>query len=192
MKEQKNFFNKRGQRIAGIVCLSFLAGIIGGAVMAGMMESGSRGELSLYLRGLLDGTPEETGFGALYFKYLKYALLIWAGGWLSAGLFVSGAVFLFRSVSLGFTSAMLFLTCGKGAFLEVLTLLLPQNLFLVPAYVLMMTASVYYLFLWGERTGRLTAKQERRQKRTEYCILFFCSAALLAVGTGVEHMLLVG
>jgi uncharacterized membrane protein SpoIIM required for sporulation len=105
------------------------------------------------------------------------------------GLFLSGAVFLFRSAAVGFTSAMLMTAYGmKGIFRAVS--FLPQNLLLIPAYILMMSAALYYMLHWQEEGGKRTLKREKRRKRTEYCILFGVSVLLILGAVGVERMLL--
>ena len=106
------------------------------------------------------------------------------------GLFFGGAAFLFRSVAVGFTSAMMMATYGgKGIFLSATTFL-PQNLLLIPAYILIMSASIYYLLSWREEGAKRTLKREQRRKQAEYCILFGISIVLLAAAAGVERAIL--
>ena len=106
------------------------------------------------------------------------------------GLFFSGSAFLFRSIAVGFTSAMMMTAYGtKGVFIAA-TSFLPQNLLLIPAYILMMSAALYYMLHWQEEGRKRTLKRERRRKQTEYCILFGMSVLLLAGAAGVEKMLL--
>jgi len=102
------------------------------------------------------------------------------------GLFLSGAAFLLRSISLGFASAMLMVTYGvKGVWGAMLSIL-PQNIILIPAYIFTMCAAIYYLLDWNEGHGKRGLKRERRRKQTEYCILFLASIALIAIGAGIE------
>ena len=106
MKRQKRRTDKQLQRIIGIVCLSFLLGTAGGALLANLLPKGQQGQLSAFLQqALADG--DEIGFAAIFWKYLKYDIIIWLGGWMQLGLFFAGAAFLFRSVCVGFTSAMM-------------------------------------------------------------------------------------
>ena len=114
MKRQKRRTDKQLQRIIGIVCLSFLLGTAGGALLANLLPQGQQGQLSAFLQqALADG--DEIGFAAIFWKYLKYDIIIWLGGWMQLGLFFAGAAFLFRSVCVGFTSAMMMAAYGmKG------------------------------------------------------------------------------
>ena len=70
------------------------------------------------------------------------------------------------------------------------TSFLPQNLLLIPAYILMMSAALYYMLHWKEEGIKRALKRERRRKQTEYCILFGVSVLLLAGAAGVERVLL--
>ena len=187
--KKKRRMDRQVQKIIGIVCLSFLLGALGGAVAANLLPAGEQGELTLFLQGAAEET-EMPSFWALFWKYLKYDLMIWLGGWMQMGLFLSGAAFLFRSVSVGFTSAMLMTAYGAKGIWMAATSFLPQNLLLIPAYILMMSAALYYMLHWQEEGTKRTLKRERRRKQTEYCILFGASVLLLLGAAGVERMML--
>ncbi|MBR4934548.1 MAG: stage II sporulation protein M [Anaerotignum sp.] len=186
---KKRGTDRQVQKVIGIVCLSFLLGNIGGALAANLLPAGEQGELSLFLQGMTEGS-QVSSFGALFWKYLKYDLVIWLGGWMQMGLFISGMTFLFRGVSLGFTSAMLLNVYGVRGIGMVITSLLPQNILLIPAYILMMSAALYYMLHWKEEGGKRALKRERRRRQTEYCILFAISVVLLAGAVVVERMVL--
>lgn len=189
MRKKKRRIDKQVQKIVGIVCLSFLLGTLGGALAANLMPAAEQGELSMFLQGAIEET-KEASFLSIFWKYLKYGIIIWLGGWMQLGLFFSGAAFLFRSVAVGFTSAMVMATYGgKGIFLAAAAFL-PQNLLLIPAYILMMSASIYYLLSWREEGAKRTLKRERRRKQVEYCILFGICVVLLAAAAGVESAIL--
>ena len=193
MKQQKSkkpWIDKQLQRIVGVVCLSFLLGIAGGALLANLLPQGQQGELSAFLQQTLADT-DKTAFGSIFWKYLKYDVIIWLGGWMQLGLFFAGAAFLFRSICVGFTSAMMLTVYGaRGIFLSAAAFL-PQNLLLIPAYIFMMSASVYYLLSWQEEGRKRTLKREKRRKQMEYCILFGVSVLFLAAASGIERLLLV-
>ena len=185
---KKQRADRQVQKVIGIVCLSFLFGITGGALVANLLPAGEQGELSLFLQGMME-EGQVPSFGALFWKYLKYDLVIWLGGWMQMGLFLSGMAFLFRSVSLGFTSAMLLTAYGVRGIGMVITSLLPQNILLIPSYILMMSAALYYMLHWKEE-GKRALKRERKRRQTEYCILFGISVVLLVGAVTVERMLL--
>ncbi len=97
-------------------CLPFflLMGTAGGALLANLLPQGQQGQLSAFLQqALADG--DEISFAAIFWKYLKYDVIIWLGDGCSWGFFFAGAAFLFRSVCVGFTSAMMMAAYGMGA-----------------------------------------------------------------------------
>ncbi|WMI81721.1 stage II sporulation protein M [Anaerotignum sp. MB30-C6] len=185
MVKRNRRLDKRGQKIISIVCLSFLCGVMGGAIAANLMGDGAKTELAGIIKSVAD--VEQAGsFGVVFWKYLKYDLLIWLGGWLSLGLFLSGAAFLLRSISLGFASAMMMVTYGAKGIWGAIFAILPQNIILIPAYIFTMCAAIYYLLAWNEGNGKRGLKRERRRKQTEYCLLLLASAVLIAIGAGIE------
>lgn len=190
MKRRK--MDRQVQKIIGIVCLSFLLGTIGGALAANFLPVGERRELMLFLEETRK-QEEIPSFLYLFWKYLKYDLIIWLGGWMQMGLFLSGVAFLFRSVTVGFTSAMMMTAYGGKGIVLAVSSFLPQNLLLIPAYTLMMSAALYYMLHWKEEGVKRGLKRERKRRQTEYCILFGASVLLLAGAAGVERwILLVG
>ena len=186
--KKKRKVDRQVQKILSIVCLSFLLGILGGAAAANLLPAGEQGALSFFLSDAVEG-KEVPSFGVLFWKYLKYDLIIFLGGWMQMGLFLSGAAFLFRGISVGFTSAMLLSVYGAKGILLAVTSFLPQNILLIPAYVLMMSSAVYYMLHWQEE-GKRALKRERRRRQTEYCILFGVSILLLLGAAGMERMIL--
>lgn len=185
MIKQNKWFDKKGQKIIIIVCLSFLLGVMGGAIAANLMGADAKTELA----GVIQDAAQiqKTGsFTAVFWKYLKYDLIIWLGGWLRLGLFLSGMAFLLRSISLGFASAMMMVTYGMKGVGGTILSVLPQNMILIPAYLFIMCAAIYYLMSWNEGNGKRGLKRERRRKQTEYCILFLASIVLIAIGAGIE------
>ncbi len=189
MKKRKQGIDKRLLRIMGVVCLSFLLGVLGGALLANLLSGTARAELTSFLQGALT-EGSEVGFWSIFLKYFKYDLLIWLGGWVPLGIFLSGAAFLFRGAAVGFTSAILFTTYGRRGVWIAASSLLPQNLLLIPTYILIMTASVYYLTSWNEQGGKRALKRERRRKQAEYSLLLLVSMVMLAVAAGMERAIL--
>lgn len=186
MGKKKKGLDKRGQKIILMVCLSFLLGVIGGAIGANLMGSGQQAELSAFLHDAMVTPTQKQTFWTIFWKYLKYDLLIWVGGWMNMGLFLAGSAFLLRSISLGFASAMMMVTYGTKGVFGAMVRILPQNIVLIPAYLFIMCAAIYYLFSWKEGGGKRALTRERRRKQTEYCILFVISVVLIAVGAGIE------
>ena len=70
---------ERGQMIFMIVCLSFLLGTIGGAVAANLAGRSGEETLVRFLQEHLTAGGDSS-FWYTFWKYMKYDLLIWAGG----------------------------------------------------------------------------------------------------------------
>ena len=83
MKKKKRRIDKQVQKIIDIVCLSFLLGIAGGALAANLMPTGQQTELSLFLQGAIEEMGEAS-FLSIFWKYLKYDIIIWLGGWMQS------------------------------------------------------------------------------------------------------------
>ena len=164
-------------------------GILGGALAANLLPMEEKEELAHFLQ-VAEELSEIPSFWALFWKYLKYDILIWLGGWLQMGIFLSGAAFLFRSISLGFTSAMMMTVYGVKGIWKVTTSFLPQNILLIPAYVLMMSAAFYYMLHWKEDMAKRAWRREKKRRQAEYCILFGVSVFLMMGAAGVERILL--
>ncbi len=176
----------KNQKILLLISSCFLLGVAGGALAANIAGQSGTETFALFLKKYLT-TQEDVSFGYVFWKYLKYDLLIWAGGWLSMGIFLSGSICLFWGVSLGFTTAMMMASYGsKGVLLAVMGVV-PQNMILIPVYLTMTGAAMYYLFVWDEEVVRKRAiKREKRKRKTEYCILLVGSVVLVCLASCVE------
>ncbi len=176
----------KSEKILLLICCCFLLGVAGGALAANIAGQSGTETFALFLKKYLT-TQEAVSFGYVFWKYLKYDLLIWVGGWLSMGIFLSGSICLFWGVSLGFTTAMMMASYGKKGVLLAMMGVIPQNLILIPVYVMMTGAAMYYLFVWDEEVFRKrTAKREKRKRKTEYCILLAGSVVLVCLASCVE------
>ena len=174
MKRQKRRTDKQLQRIIGIVCLSFLLGTAGGALLANLLPQGQQGQLSAFLQqALADG--DEISFAAIFWKYLKYDIIIWLGGWMQLGLFFAGAAFLFRSVCVGFTSAMMMAAYGMKGVLLSATAFLPQNLLLIPYDVRLCVLSAF--LAGGGRQADAEARKTAKAAGILHSLWGVCAAA---------------
>lgn len=179
-------------RIAFIILLAFLAANIIGAMLCNGIYGTKTSGLALELKNFFTGVKENgvTGsysFSTIYWKYLKYSLFIWIGGWLSYGCIISGVALCFRGLSLGFTTAMLLRTYGfKGFFVALLTIV-PQNLILIPAYlILTWAATCFWLRRGRSSNGKAGLRREKNKQYTEYSIFLMAAILLIAVATLVE------
>lgn len=181
-----NSILERGQTVISIVCLTFLLGIVFGAILANV--SGATASDGQTLSSQVLGNTENASFSSVYFKSFKYIFLIWLGGWLKYGLFVSGSIFLFKSISIGYSVAYCMLLYGKETLGHVVLKFLPSNCIIIPVYVCIMGITIFYLDSWNEHKGKRSYKREKRKKQTEYVILLLLCMSVLALGVGVEML----
>lgn len=177
------------RRIFLIVCLFFLFGSLLGALAANLLGAAQKAELAAFLEMAMQQEEVPT-IWKIFGKYLKYALLIWLGGWTTAGIFVSGAAFLLRSMAVGFSSAAILTAYGIKGVEMIVTTVLPQNLLLIPAYSILMAAAVSMLFIPNQEKGKRTLRRKRRKRRAEYGFVFAGAAVMLLFAAGVEKILL--
>lgn len=183
---QKKKNSIKSEKILLLVCICFLLGVTGGALAANIAGQSGKEAFALFLKKYLT-MEEDVSFGYVFWKYLKYDLLIWVGGWLSMGIFLSGSICLFWGVSLGFTTAMMMASYGKKGVLLAMVGVVPQNLILIPVYLAMTSAAMYYLFAWEEEVFRQrAAKREKRKRKTEYLILLTASVVLICLASCIE------
>ncbi|WP_317854070.1 stage II sporulation protein M [Chakrabartyella piscis] len=170
------------------VCGIFLCGIAIGAVFANYVGIGWLSDMGVILE---EGTETGTlqSYGEIFWKYGKYQLLIWLGGWRPIGMVVSGSAFLFRGISLGFCSAMILLTYGVGGIWLVIVSYLPQNLILIPAYIAMMCVAIFYTTKLSRNTTIHKRKQTINGTHMEYILLLLLSFIPIAIGVGIERLL---
>lgn len=187
MKKRNDQTDKR--RIFSIVCLFFLFGVLGGAVLANLLTAEQKAELTAFLETALFIQDEPT-YWHIFWKYMKYDLCIWLGGWTIAGIFFSAAAFLFRGIAVGFTSAAIFTAYGWKGIWRAVTTVLPQNLLLIPTYCIILTAALYYMLPAQQKMGIRMQKREQRRRRAEYTILFAGSVGMLLLAAGIEKVVI--
>lgn len=185
MKKRNGQTDRR--KVFSIVCLFFLLGALGGAVAANLLQAAQKAELAAFLETALF-QQDAVSCQQIFWKYLKYALFIWLGGWKAKGLFISAGVFLFRSIAVGFTSAAVCIAYGVKGVWMVITSFLPQNLVLIPLYSILMTAAVYKPE--QRELGKRMQKRERRRRRAEYGMLFAGAMVVLLLAVWVEKVIL--
>ncbi len=192
MGKQRGIRSERGQIMIGIICLSFLLSAVAGAIAANYMGGEQVAyfgqEINTFFGEIREhGISRNTHFLPVYFKYIKYDILIWLGGWITGGVFLSVGVLLFRGISLGFTTAMLMKQFGMRGMLAATVSFVPQNIIIVPVFLFMTWAAIHFFVDMREKgVGRASLRRERQRKQAEYSILFGGSLACLAVASVLE------
>ena len=189
-RKKKQTSGEKRQMIWGILCLSFLCSTACGAVAANLSAQEAASQVqSLIAAWQTDGMI--VTYGGKFFKYLKYLLLIWLGGQVTPGLFLSVGTLLFRGACLGYASSAILLAFGKKGLLFAASAIVPQNLFLVPAYLAMTWAALRYATRRRqELSGKDALLREKRKDQTEYVLLLLGGVILLALGAFTEVLLM--
>lgn len=179
--------NKKRQMMAIIICLFFLLSTIMGAILANSLSLEDVNNLQSSLETLFQKEQNSKGFSSIFFKYLKYDVLIWLGGCFYYGAILSAGVLAFRGISLGYTASVLFRTYGAKGIFPVICSMLPQNLILLPIYFFM--TWIAFCFLLEQKSGQYgkgALKREVTRRWTEYIILFVGSVLAVILASLVE------
>lgn len=192
MEKRRGIQVEKRQIMMGIVCLSFLLSTVVGAIAANYMgakQAASLGqEMTTFFGEIRErGISGNTQFVPVFFKYIKYDILIWLGGWITGGIFLSVGILLFRGISLGFTTAMLMKQFGLRGMLTATVSFVPQNIIIVPVFLFMTWAAIRFFITMGEKgVGKAGLRRERQRKQAEYSILLGGSVLCLAVASVLE------
>ena len=185
MPKRRNKQEKR-QMMAVMICLFFLLSTTIGAIFANGLSQEDVSALQLNIQKLFAEQKANT-FSAIFLKYLKYDILIWLGGCFCYGGVLSAGVLAFRGISLGYTTAILIRSYGGNGIVAAICSLFPQNLILLPVYFFMTWLALCFLLEQRKGvSGKGALKREAQKRWTEYSILFFGSAVLIAAASFLE------
>ena len=173
------------QMMAITICLFFLLSTMVGAMLANGLSLEEVNHLQSSLEALFQ--KEQNSFLSVFFKYLKYDVLIWLGGCFYYGAILSAGILAFRGISLGYTTSVLFRTYGAKGIFPVICSMLPQNLILLPIYFFM--TWIAFCFLLEQKSGQYgkgALKREITRRWTEYIILFVGSVLAVILASLIE------
>ncbi len=177
--------NDKRQMMAITICLFFLLSTMVGAMLANGLSLEEVNHLQSSLEALFQ--KEQNSFLSVFFKYLKYDVLIWLGGCFYYGAILSAGILAFRGISLGYTTSVLFRTYGAKGIFPVICSMLPQNLILLPIYFFM--TWIAFCFLLEQKSGQYgkgALKREITRRWTEYIILFVGSVLAVILASLIE------
>ena len=177
--------NDKRQMMAITICLFFLLSTMVGAMLANGLSLEEVNHLQSSLEALFQ--KEQNSFLSVFFKYLKYDVLIWLGGCFYYCAILSAGILAFRGISLGYTTSVLFRTYGAKGIFPVICSMLPQNLILLPIYFFM--TWIAFCFLLEQKSGQYgkgALKREITRRWTEYIILFVGSVLAVILASLIE------
>lgn len=170
----------------------FLIGIVFGAIVVNSLSLTQKHDLYMYVSQFFGHVNEgelaqpSVIFTQSYAHYAKYFGLMWILGLSIIGLPIILILLFLKGVVVGFTVGFLVNQLGMSGFFLSFVSIMPQNFILVPAFVIVGTASISFCL-----------KMVRQQfvKRTnipifpqflKYTVLILCVSAALAFASAFE------
>ncbi|OZM57125.1 stage II sporulation protein M [Lottiidibacillus patelloidae] len=141
----------------------FIIGVIFGAIIVNSLNAQQKHDLFHYLT-MFFGQAAEGEFASsnemfLYsiFHYMKFIGLIWILGLAVIGLPITLVLLFLKGIVVGFTVGFLVNQFGLEGFFLSFVSVMPQNLILIPAFIIVSTGSISFSLrmikqLMGERT----------------------------------------
>lgn len=171
--------------IFGFICISFLVAVFFGALMAICTPVEAFEEVSFFVQ-VIQNTIAMQNFFIIFYKYMKYILMIWLGAFFRYGLLISGVIFLFRGISIGYTSSSIFLISGISGILDIFTSFFLPNICFILAYFITMYGTVDYGVFGTKKNTRYGINRIIWAKYTKYITIFCVSTLLILFGIVVE------
>lgn len=158
----------------------FLVGISTGVFLELTMSAGEKNNLASALQEYLsaDGAnlAFHTSFGASISNNLALLLIIFIAGLSILGFPAAYAVVAYKGMALGFCSGLILENLQSKGLAVICTSLLPQNLLLIPAFILACTIASNYAFHSLRRR-----KEPQKKNLTETSGSYILSMVLLTV-----------
>lgn len=170
----------------------FLIGIIFGAIIVNSLSLNQRHDLHIYLNQFFgqvsEGQLADSGamFSQSFAHYLKNIGLMWVLGLSIIGLPIILILLFIKGVVVGFTVGFLVNQLGMDGFMLSFTSVMPQNFILVPAYIIVATASVAFSLKMVRQQFIKRSHEPIFQHFLRYSALVLCIGALLAVASAFE------
>jgi stage II sporulation protein M len=148
----------------------FIIGVIFGAIIVNSLNAQQKHDLFHYLTKFF-GQAAEGEFASsnemfLYsiFHYMKFIGLIWILGLAVIGLPITLVLLFLKGIVVGFTVGFLVNQFGLEGFFLSFVSVMPQNLILIPAFIIVATGSISFSLrmikqLMGERTKEALPRQ---------------------------------
>lgn len=170
----------------------FLTGISTGLFLELTMASADKAGLAGYLTQYLytdSGSMEYPNpfFSSLVSNLLLLAIIFLAG--LSAvGFPVAFAALIYKGMALGFCTGLIFETLENNGLFVVLTSLVPQNLILIPSFILAAAAAANY-GLRAFQSYRRPSKKNPKDASGPYILLILLLCLSIGLACGLEAIL---
>ena len=170
----------------------FLMGIIFGAIIVNSLSLNQRNDLHIYLTQFFGQVAEgqladsAAMFSQSFAHYVKYIGLMWVLGLSIIGLPIILILLFIKGVVVGFTVGFLVNQLGMSGFLLSFASVMPQNLILVPAFIIIATTSVSFSLKMIRHQFIKRSHEPIFQQFLRYSAFVLCIGAVLAVASAFE------
>ncbi|MEG0830349.1 MAG: stage II sporulation protein M [Anaerovoracaceae bacterium] len=170
----------------------FLTGISTGVFLQLTMTSDENANLAGYLKEYLYSNGVKIDFPNPFFSSvgtnLFLLLIISLCGLSALGFPLALLTLLYKGMSLGFSVSLIMETMSQDGIPLIFTSLVPQNLVLIPVFILATSTAVNFAFeFFHSRSGPL--KKNLPGRSSSYLLTEVCFAIAIIIGCGIEAIL---
>lgn len=170
----------------------FLIGVIFGAIIVNSLSVTQKYDLYMYLSQFFgqvskgDIAASTAIFTQSFIHYVKYIGLMWILGLSIIGLPIIFVLLFLKGVVIGFTVGFLVNQMGFSGFLLSSVSVMPQNFILVPAFIVVGTASISFSFKMIRQQFLRNRSLPIFPQFLSYSLLIVCIGGALAVASMFE------
>ncbi|WP_028399546.1 stage II sporulation protein M [Ectobacillus panaciterrae] len=174
------------------VSVLLLMGVIFGAVLVNSLQASQKQDLYFYLSRFFgqvsQGKFASSGemFQESYFSHLKYIGLIWLLGISVIGLPIIFILLFLKGVVVGFTVGFLVNQLGWNGFLLSFAAVLPQNLIIIPVFLVMTMAAASFSLRMIRHQFVRRMHEPLLPLFVRYTCFFLVIGLALALASGIE------
>jgi len=177
------------------VVVLFLMGVIFGAVIVNSLSFTQREDLFYYLSQFFGQAAEGEGNAARdlflqsFFHNSKFIGLIWILGISIIGLPIILIMLFIKGVTVGFTVGFLVNQMGWNGFLLSFVSILPQNLIIIPVFIIMAALSVMFSLRMIRNQFMKKISQPVLPLFFRYVFSFLAAVVIVAGAAGIEALI---
>ncbi|GAE36858.1 stage II sporulation protein M [Halalkalibacter akibai] len=170
----------------------FLIGIVFGAIVVNSLSLTQKHDLYMYLNQFFGHVQEgelanaSAIFSQSFAHYAKYFGLMWILGLSIIGLPVILVLLFLKGVVVGFTVGFLVNQMGMSGFFLSFVSIMPQNFILVPAFIIVGTASISFCLKMVRQQFMKRANLPIFPQFMKYSLLILCVGSALVLASAFE------
>ncbi|MGO4888303.1 stage II sporulation protein M [Anaerobacillus sp. MEB173] len=170
----------------------FLMGVIFGAIVVNSLSLTHKYDLYMYLSQFFgqvaDGHFANSAamFSQSFAHYAKYVGMMWLLGLSIIGLPIILILLFLKGLMVGFTVGFLVNQMGMPGFVLSFVSIMPQNFIIVPAFIIVGTASVAFSLKMIRHQFIKKSHEPIFQQLLRYSLLILCIGALLSIASAFE------